>query len=289
MTEFDPRHYPEKEQPTPPAGMLRSIGCAATRDYADLRTVRNRLPTLYRAVEEEVADSPQPLHPDIAMTVYHVRKALAGHHITPPENIPFSDKLTQSIRMAQFTNHLSSEEQAFFDYDTMKDMKERFVSSAEQQMHPLGFGQQLDIALELFDGNITESLTSLWLTSRQYARWFDSVSIRGLPEFSAEETIKEMKEWRSSILACKNADAKNFQDTAGDSYYAWTHALAQVMYGSGSGLPDRIGKLIFSHGTTIMHVGVHSLIKQSVPSNHRAAAAYGNRIGETILESIREQ
>lgn len=277
---------PDKERPLKAPALLQMIGHTAMYGYTQMRTARNRPPTLFATMEEEVANSPQPLHPDTATTTKYIQAVLTKHTVATLEHLSLSDKFMLSARMIQFTDRLVGGGQAFFRYSSMKTLKDRFVASAEEQAYPLNFAEQLSIALDLTGDNIEEALTNLWFASRQYARWLDSVSIHDLPKFTPEEVLIEMKEWRSTILACKNADEKNFQDAAGDNYYAWTHALAHVIYGSGTGIPDRIGQYIFNHGTAINTRA--RLIKQSVPSDHRAAAAYGNQIGGVILDAIKK-
>lgn len=284
MTEFN-KPSPEKEQPLRVPDLFKMLGRAALYGCTHLDSIRNRPPTLFGVMEEEVAASPQPLHPDIATTIENTREMLTKHAISTPERFSLSDKFMRNARMIQFTDRFAGSDQAFVHYDSMKTLKDRFVASAEHQAYPLGFDQQLDIALELSGSDSIEGLTNLWFASRQYARWFDSVSIHDLSEFAPAEILMEMKEWRSSILACKNAEDGDFQDTSGDSYYAWTHALARVMYGSGTSAADRIGKYVFSHGTAI-NSHTHKFIKQSIPSNHTVAAAYGNRIGDAVLDAM---
>lgn len=283
MTEHD-RRSPDHEQPLRAPVLLKMLGHLAIHAYEHLPLIHRREMPLFGVMEQELASHPQPLHPDMPTTVEKVREVLASHAVAAPGRLSFPDKITRSARMVQFTDRLISRDHAFFEYDSMKVLKDRFVASAEQQSHPLSFDQQLDIALELADGDITGALTKLWFVSRQYARWLDTVSILNLPDLTPEEIFTEMKEWRSSILACKNADEKNFQDTSGDSYYAWTHARARIIYGSDNGIPNRIGKFLFEHGTAI---NTHRFIKQSIPSNHQAAAAYGNAIGDAILEAVK--
>ncbi len=283
MTEFTNKQ-PDREQPLPAPVLLKMLGHLAMHAYEHLPLIRSRDMPLFGVMEQEAAGSPQPLQPTVSTIAENINKVLDSHEVAVPEELSFSEKFTRSARMMQFTNRLVSHEQAFFEYGSMKELKNRFFTSAEKQSHPLSFDQQLGIALELSDNNLDSALTKLWFTSRQYARWLDTVSIHNLPSLTPGEILREMKEWRSSILACKNADANNFQDTSGDSYYAWTHARARVMYGSGSDIASNIGKFVFKHGTTI---NSHRVIRQTIPSNHKAAAAYGNAIGDAILDTAK--
>lgn len=283
MTEFN-THPPDQERTLPVSVLIKMLGHLAIHVYEHLPVARNQAMPLFGQIEQELASFPQPLHPDIPAIAENIHDLLVERSVAPPDNLSFSNKFTRSTRMIQFTDRLTNADNAFFQYSSMKILKDHFVDRAEKQAYPLSFDQQLTIALDVSNNNITGALTKLWLASRHYARWLDSVSILNLPDFTPEEMMQEMKEWRGAILACKNADSKNFQDTAGDSYYAWTHARARVMFGIDSSLPDRIGKLIFQHGTTI---NTHRLIEQSIPSDHRVAAKYGNAIGDAILRALK--
>lgn len=280
---FPPPSKVERSIKTPI--ILQMLGKTALYGYTILPFNRNNPLPLFGVVEKESAQSPQLLYKDITTVAEHTREIVEDRNITAVDQRSFSDKLISSAYMVQFTDRLINQDQAFFEYNTMKTLKDSFVLAAHRQAFPLGFDQQLEIALELTHNNLAQALTNLWLTSRQYARWLDSVAISNMPALTPDEILDEMREWRSSILACKQADMKNFQDTAGDNYYAWTHARARVLYGSEPGVANRIGKFVFEHGTTLnTHI---RLIKQTIPSNHKIAAAYGNRIGDTILKVVK--
>lgn len=288
MTEFG--RQPETKQPHPTTMLLQMIGrttvlvCQKTLDK--LPITPEQPAAIHRIMEEDMINFPQPLQPNLYTTIVGVQGVVEHHAVTSPKNPSFSEKITHSLRLLQFTDQFASEKDAFLDYGNIKALKDRFTSYASEQSYPLSFSQQLDIALDVSDGDIIDALQNLVFASRQYARWFDSVSIRNIPNFTNEEALTEMKEWRESILACKNPDRDNFQDPSGDTYYAWTHALGAVMYGTGGSLPDFVGKYVSSRGTDLMHGIVHKIAKQSAPNSHNNAATYGNHIGGAILDAI---
>lgn len=267
-----------------PIGLTTALGYAAMSVYTLLRTPPHE--TYHRTMEEELQDPPQPLQPNLEMTEATVRMVMNRYPIVLQEApTPLVEKITESAYMMQFTDHFlqKSANARLFSYEDMKRLKNKVVDQARQQEYPLSYGQQLDVALELTDGDIIKALTQLCYTSRQYARWLDSTSIEGLPDMTPDQILTEMKDWRTAVLANKpNTD--DFQDPAGDTYYAWTHALAAVLFGKDTALHDRIGTRLFRRGTDIMHTIVHTLNAQSVPNDHRIAAKYGNRIGEIIVE-----
>ena len=92
------------------------------------------------------------------------------------------------------------------------------------------------------------------------------------------------------IAACKEPQPGRAQDPNGDTYYTWTHALAKAAF---TLTPGKEGALtrgavrVFECGTDLMHKVVHTFNKQGVESNHNIAAAYGNAIGQTLVDAAR--
>lgn len=262
--------------------LLKALGYASMSVYTLFDTPPHE--KYHRAVEDEFIFSPQPPQPDIETTTLRVQEVLKEHEVILSGPLPFADKVMASAYMMQFTDHFTQdmEDRPTFNYVDMKHLRDEIVGRAHEQSEPLSYDQQLAVALDLSHGDIMGALTNLCYTSRQYARWLDGTSIQGLPDFTQEELLDEMRGWRRALLACKSGE-DSFQDPAGDTYYTWTHALAAVMFGSGTKLYDRVGEKLFSEGTNIMHTAVHTFNKQGVPNDHRVAAAYGNKIGKTII------
>lgn len=237
-------------------------------------------------VEKETELSPQPLQPSVNQTIKNIREVVTQHTIDRPENLPLARRISLSAQMIVFTNQMPGDTFAPLEYTDIKNLKDSFLTAANEQGRPLSFDQQLDVALDLSQDDLLQALIHLCFASRQYSRWHDSTSIRDFPDFTEEQAITEMKEWRSCLLACKTADATQFQDASGDNYYAWTHALARVMYSIQPGAYNQTGKYIFERGTDIMRLTAHKIKKQKVPSDHRLAAQYGNAIGDAILSEM---
>ncbi len=102
-----------------------------------------------------------------------------------------------------------------------------------------------------------------------------------------------MMAWERSIAAVKDGDANEFQDSAGDGYYVWTHALSRVIY---TALPQhknwisRAYSKAFERGSYAMSASA-MLGKVSVfgtMSNHIPASRYGNVIGEISARHVKE-
>ena len=240
----------------------------------------------HRTLEDRMYGEPQPLHPSIESTTASVSALLAERQtvLAPPHIPSVASKAISAAYMVQFADHFTSDEPMMtIGYDQINELKSRFVTAANAQAGPLTYNDQLALAMDMTGNDVTEALTLLCYASRQYARWLDGKMIDDMPDYTEEEILEQMKEWRLTLLASKLNDGE-FQDPAGDTYYAWTHALARVTFGGSQALHDVAAKYIFGRGTDIMHAVVHAVSKQAVPNSHRAAAAYGNAIGDAILE-----
>ncbi len=268
--------------------LARALGYAATSVYTLFSTPVHE--AYHRTMEQDLRFDPQPLHPDSGIVAADTRAVLSGHDVVLAGTPSFAEKIANSAYMMQFTDYFlrDSDSPYIARFNDVARLKSTVGTIAGEQGHPLSYSQQLDIALGQSDGDILGALKNLMLTSRHYARWLDSASLGGMPEMTPEQILTEMKEWRASILANKSGE-EGFQDPAGDTYYAWTHALAAVLFGKDNKVRDRIGATVFRHGTNIMHKVVHTFNAQSVPNDHRVAAKYGNRIGAVILEECQRK
>ena len=165
-------------------------------------------------------------------------------------------------------------------------LKDMFVARSAKD-GCLNAVQQFDEALQLAGDDIRRALMLLWAASRQYARWLDSSML--LNELTTKnDRLHEMQEWRRTLRAYKTID-RGPQDPAGDTYYMWTHALAHYAWcemAAGDSLFNNAAAKIFWHGTEMMHGIVHRLNRQSVDSDHRIAACYGNYFGEAIVAHV---
>lgn len=156
---------------------------------------------------------------------------------------------------------------------------------------PLGFAQQLEIALNQTQGDLPEAIWRLFLMSRQYGRWFDSGMIPDMPDYSRDEKLELMRTFAVSVRACKPFDQEGAQDSAGDAYYTWTHALGTFVF---SALARRqtptvkLGKHVIQNGTNLMHNLAHRYKAQRLPSDHSIAAQYGNAIGDCIVDVVNQ-
>jgi hypothetical protein len=188
----------------------------------------------------------------------------------------FTDKLPRSWRYAETP------------FDHVDKLGSAFAEIGCDQ--PLSYARQLEIALSQTAGDITEALWRLFITSRHYARWSDGGVLSGTPALKPDEIVDRMSMFNRSILAIKPHQPDLFQDTAGDTYYTWTHALGKVMFGTMASRESSVGALadkIVENGTRLMHTIVHTLYPQPTPTNHTAASEYGVAIGDALVNAIR--
>lgn len=154
---------------------------------------------------------------------------------------------------------------------------------------PLSFSEQLSIALEQTSGDMLEALWRLFITSRLYARWFDAPVVKDMPNFSRSKIIKRMEVFSRSVASCKSRDESLDQDTAGDVYYCWTHALAKVLFANHAlrlSLTAQLEAFVLHNGTWLNHQVAHRYKAQSLPSDHTVAAHYGNAIGKLLAQTL---
>ena len=247
--------------------------------------------TLHTQVTKEVEfDQPAPLEIPTTEVVSQINE-----RILPKVDmgaLPSPDRPTLT-RLAgvliQFTDYTPRLHNVSVDYERVVDLREAVQKRADEG--PIGLAEQLDAALEQSDGDITDALWHLFITSRQHARWLDSSVMRGMHDYTQDEKVGLMKDWNDSIVAFKERRPGFPQDAGGDTYYVWTHALAKLAFAA---MPDkesiatRAATKIFHHGTTIMHALVHRIANtQDVKSNHTAAAVYGNAIGQTLVDAAK--
>ena len=200
-----------------------------------------------------------------------------------------ADMMMLSGALIQFSDHsgiTSNDLEIIPDFSSIARLKDVFVARSARD-GCLNAVQQFDEALQLAGDDIGRALMLLWAASRQYARWLDSNML--LNELTTKnDRLHEMQEWRRTLRAYKTIDREP-QDPAGDTYYMWTHALAHYAWcemAAGDSLFSNAAAKIFWHGTEMMHGIVHRLNRQSVDSDHRIAACYGNYFGEAIVAHV---
>lgn len=270
-----------------PAYAIASLGSAAQTLFVTLKH-----DNLHKELEDACMDGPhQPPHAPVEETTRQITKEiLPAYDLRRPAPMRRSQLVHLGGTLIQFGDcvprmHTTVRAQ----YGPIAELREEMAARAAHSA-PLGYPEQLDLALEQNSGNISESLWRLFLASRLHARWLDSAIIANMPYLTRDQKLEHMRTWRNSIAACKEPSPSRAQDPSGDAYYTWTHALAKVAFTIGPARETcftRTAVGIFENGTRIMHKVVHNLIRQVVVSDHTVAAAYGNAIGQGIIDSVR--
>lgn len=177
-----------------------------------------------------------------------------------------------------------------YSYVDFHDTEKLYCAITKKgSLKPLDFADQLKIALTQTNGDLTEALWLLFITSRLYARWFDQSVIVDLPDFSRTEILRRMEMFARSVAACKPYSANSDQDSAGDNYYCWTHVLGKVIFSRhkfSTALLSFFAERAVHNGTRLNHGLAHRYKAQTLPSDHTRAAEYGNAIGKLLNENF---
>jgi hypothetical protein len=266
-----------------------------------LRRLGNAAYTLFATPEHEklhqvaeargVTKDPQPVQPPLDVTATLLKSEVLSKVDTSRTPQLDGARLLQLagvlIQFTDYTPQLEGDVQV--PYENIQDLREEIQTRAKID-GPLGFAEQLTIALDQNDNDMTESLWGLFIASRMHARWLDGRIIKNIPDYTKEDKIQLMLDWRESITACKPSGTGEVQDPVGDAYYTWTHALAKYAYSlapANETTSSRMAVRAFHRGTDIMHKVVHTFNKQAVNSNHGVAASYGNAIGEACVDHMK--
>ncbi len=245
---------------------------------------------IHPQVARRLRDTPLPLNLPIETeltSIQEVLKKSANSHVQPRLTIK---ELTGLMGiLMQFTLYLPKLRP--FCETPAEHVEALYQACVSEGMKtPLSFAEQLATALKQTEGDLPEALWRLFITARQYARWYDTEVLVGMPQLSQAEAMERMATWSRSLRATKNVAVYPDQDAAGDTYYCWTHALAKVAFNQ---LAQKQTPLVRAqafallHGTELNHKIAHKISPQSLSSDHTIAAAYGNAIGDLCVTALR--
>lgn len=249
---------------------------------------------LHQVLEAGCMEGPhQPLIESPEATSQKVHDTVLAHaNLSFPKPVDTARLVNLSGLLIQFADYTPVvHNNVRVPYAKITDLQQAICERAAEN-GPLGFAEQLQVALERTHGDLTEAMWRLVVTSRLNARWLDSKAIDGMPDMTAQEKVQHMRQWRAAIAACKPPQEGLPQDPSGDVYYAWTHAFAKYLFTLAPRRETRVTRAataIFHHGTSLMHKVIHTFNKQGVESNHTIAANYGNLIGQACIDAVRGQ
>lgn len=257
------------------------------------RAVRTLLVTpmharIYRVIKEEDvrAGVVVPLQPDLPDIVDEVSSRILPLVAEFGRPMPGPDVAVSAALLMQFANHFPEvPDHLMVPYSTVAELGAACISRAQQEGR-LSLADQLSIALDHADGHLDEGLRNIFITSRMHARWLDRRMLPGTPELTSGERLQKMRAWQDSLLAFKPG-GDEYHDTAGDTYYAWTHAYAGYMFDRlqrHQTVATSLARTAFRRGTYIMQTCVNNLNPRGTISDHTVAARYGNAVAEALSE-----
>lgn len=277
--------FPELLMPSAQHPALRPLGAAAytlfvTPDHDKLHV---DVATL------SASDTPLPLHPPVEQVVGHIKATvLPLAETTPPPVVSGKNLVRLGSALMQFTDYIPELQDMKTPYERVQKLRDAVREHAVNN-GPLTMADQLAVALQQADRDMPNALWQLFVTSRLHARWLDESIIDDMPSLTRSERVFHMKTWHDSVAAFKEREDGLSQDAGGDTYYAWTHALAKVALNV---MPAKQTPIVraaahaFHNGTRLMHDIVHTIAQtQGVKSDHTIAAHYGNAVGAVIAES----
>ena len=245
---------------------------------------------IHRSVSQQLMDTQMPLNPPLDETVKSIESLLPTDFVVP--RITVRERLGLFAALMQFTMYIPTIRPYFrakqADIDTLHG---KVIKDARTHHRPVNLAEQFYHAMQVA-GDPVEALWLLLVTTRQYARWYDGEAIDDFRPLSRSQAKRAMKTWYRSVAALKHHDGQHPQDSAGDTYYVWTHAMAKLIFGP---MSSRVAVDAYVYhaalhvGTWLNHNIAHRISPQSVASDHSIAAQYGNVIGAHIARRAKRR
>lgn len=245
---------------------------------------------IHRSVSQQLMDTQIPLNPPLDETVKSIESLLPTDFVVP--RITVRERLGLFAALMQFTMYIPTIRPYFrakqADIDTLHD---KIIKDARTHHRSVNLAEQFHHAMQVA-GDPVEALWLLLVTTRQYARWYDGEAIDDFCPLSHSQAKRAMKTWYRSVAALKYHDGQHPQDSAGDTYYVWTHAMAKLIFGPMSSrvaVDAYVYRAALHVGTWLNHNIAHRISPQSVASDHSIAAQYGNMIGAHIARRAKRR
>jgi hypothetical protein len=255
--------------------------------YTVIFTPKHEERILHLKVTEILNNTEQPLNKDVNIVIDKIVGLVKLSQINSNIKCSFKERMGIFATLMQFTMYIPDIRPYYFaDYQDIIKLHNLICSSGTHKT--LDIDEQFALALKIEP----QTINAIWLlfaTSRQYARWYDTEAIIGMPDISNNTAINMMSKWYISLSAFKNKLPKTSQDVAGDTYYVWTHVVAKLIFGLYSpwwALDAKFYYLALHYGTWLNHNIAHKISPQSLKSDHTIAANYGNKIGKAIINNL---
>lgn len=147
-----------------------------------------------------------------------------------------------------------------------------YINKISERGSPATVVDQLNILLDITGNNIVGAVNLGFIASRFMARGMD---MKAYPNIGVDR--EEMLRWGQNVAEFEINDGRT-GDSAGDTYYFWTHVMAGLVFN----LYDRqkpIYNITFEHGTEIMRIVRKKFSKLATTSEHYEPSVLGRAIG----------
>lgn len=240
---------------------------------------------IHSSVNQRLLKTPIALNSSRQEVVSDIALLLPEKYTAP--KITAKERLGLFAALMQFTMYLPTIRPYLrATQNNVKTLHDAIIEDAKAQQKPVDLAEQFRHALAITKDPI-EALWLLLVTTRQYARWYDGEAIEGFHSPTHNQAKRVMEKWYWSVATLKPHDGVNAQDSAGDAYYVWTHAMAKLVFGPMSSrlsIDAYFYRTALHIGTWLNHNIAHRVSPQSVASDHSIAASYGNEIGAYIAK-----
>ena len=256
--------------------------------YTVIFTPKHEERVLHLKVTDNFANIKQPLNKDVDIVIDKIVNLVRLSQKNCSIKISFKERMGIFATLMQFTMYIP-DIRSYYYADYQDILKLHNIICLSSTYKTLDLDEQLALALKIEP----QTINAIWLlfaASRQYARWYDTEAIIGMPNISNRKAINNMSKWYKSLSAFKDNEPASSQDVAGDTYYVWTHIVAKLIFGLYSpwwALDAKFYYLALHYGTWLNHNIAHKISPQSLKSDHTIASKYGNKIGKAILTNMK--
>lgn len=239
----------------------------------------------HRAVYAEVKGQPlrEPLNREFDL-VHNIIKVINKRNVLRPDASslsPYWDMNIQYKPLEVFGTLIQ-----FLDYHKtslpltvlppQQDV-ERYVKTILLKEGRVVIDQQLDELLDITRNNLLGAANLGFIASRIFGRGLDC---RAYPNLDVNDN--KMLEWGSKVAQFEYYTGSN-GDSAGDTYYFWTHLFAGLFYNI-YGKNKFLYQTTFENGTALMVFVRQWVARLPTTSDHFVPSLLGRRIGLTLSE-----
>ena len=245
-----------------------------------LHNIPDRVGVIYRPIYEENANSPELPPLNITDQVLPRLASVATRHsadnrATKPywdDNLQYDPIEVLGATVQSVDLHDAPLPHTVFPPEADVQL---FIDAVKGRPHRVGVDEQLDIALDVTEGNLLGALNICWISNRFMARGADQ---RLYPTIPMHEEL--LRDWNHQVAQFETDGKSGKNDGPGDNYYFWTHAFAAMAF-SRRGLQASLAQAAFSRGTRIMEFVRKNISTGDQPNitAHEPASTLGRQAG----------